>query len=348
MKNEKWFKQLLSDIKFGDGFPMAKFNYHPLYKVGVGSDTNLDYTFGKNRKLPLKNLRKFKYFKFEAPFPPDSVIFFQPSRQRLIITSQKEGKVLKITLSDFQLALKDGEVKLLKHLERSDFAPHSVNLLEEGSNWIVTSFCSNRDSLLNINNVETYLMKHMDPLIMGPMEKFYRANEIKKIQLSDYILSAKKRMSGHPDEVLLSKLINEVSKEADIEILHGQLHFDLHAGNILKDEDQVVIIDWEVTHPGLILIDYFDFYRRYLNKNKFEQKLFSSFMRGEGKMSENLADFYAKYENWLKPFEVKAPHPRLIFLLYSLERTLMYWDKWKENRLKDKKGLEFKVIDLIL
>lgn len=292
--------------------------------------TNLDFTFGTNRKFPLKNLRKLKFFSIEAPFPDDSVIFFQPSRQRLIVASEREGKVFKISTSEFQLALKDGEVKLLKHLEKSEFAPHSAKLLAEGSNWIVTSFCSNRDSLLNIPNVEEYLMENMDTLIMGPMAKFYRAHEIQKIKISDYVQSANKRATGHPAESTLLHFMAKLQSE-DVELLHGQLHFDLHAGNILKDGNQVTIIDWEVTQPGLILVDYFDFYRRYLNKTKDESP-------------ERLNSFHAKYKNWLKSFGVEATSPELSMKLYALERTLIYWDKWKENRLADKRGLELKIM----
>lgn len=331
MKNDKWLTEILSNLGYWQELPKTKFRFNPLYRVGTGRSTNLDFTFGTQRKFPLKNLRKLKFFSIEAPFPDDSVIFFQPSRQRLIIASKKEGKVFKISTSPFQLALKDGEVKLLKHLEKSEFAPHSAKLLAEGSNWIVTSFCSNRDSLLNLSNVEEYLMEHMDSLIMGPMAKFYRAHELKKIKFTDYVEAAKKRAAGHPGEDSILKFIGKLGS-SDVELLHGQLHFDLHAGNILKDGNEVTIIDWEVTHPGLILVDYFDFYRRYLNKTKDQNP-------------EKLATFHAKYQNWLKPFGVEATSAELTLKLYALERTLMYWDKWKQNRLNDKKSLEFKIIN---
>ncbi len=335
MKNEKWLTEILSNLGYWQELPKARFRFNPLYRVGTGRSTNLDYTFGTKRKFPLKNLRKLKFFSIDAPFPDDSVIFFQPSRQRLIVASEREGKVFKISTSEFQLALKDGEVKLLNHLEKSEFAPHSAKLLAEGSNWIVTSFCSNKDSLLNMVDVEEYLMEHMDYLIMGPMAKFYRAHELKKIKISDYLAFAKARAAGHPEEKLILGFIEKLKTEKDLELLHGQCHFDLHAGNILKDGNKVTIIDWEVTQPGLILVDYFDFYRRYLNKTKDQS-------------SERLATFHGKYQKWLIPFGAEATSPELTMNLYALERTLMYWDKWKENRLKDKKGLEFKIINLIL
>ena len=123
---------------------------------------------------------------------------------------------------------------------------------------------------------------------------------------------------------------------------------ELDLGRYLKSGDQIVVIDFEVTHPGLILIDYLDFYRRFLNKNKKEQKSFFTFLARKGKPSADLQAFYSKYQTWLKQFSVEAPELDLIFKIYSLERVLIYWDKWKDNRLKDKKGLEFKVINLVL
>ncbi len=334
MKNDKWLTEILSNLGYWQELPKAKFRFNPLYRVGVSKATNLDFSFGTKRKFPLKNLRKLKFFSIEAPFPDDSVIFFQPSRQRLIVASEREGKVFKISTSPFQLALKDGEVKLLKHLEKSEFAPYSAKLLAEGNNWIVTSFCSNRDSLLNIPNVEEYLMEHMDHLIMAPMAKFYRAHELKKLKFRAYIESSQKRAVGHPGEKKILDFIGKMESQ-DVELLHGQLHFDLHAGNILKDGNQVTIIDWEVTHPGLILVDYFDFYRRYINKTKDQSP-------------EKLTTFHSKYQNWLKPFGVEATNPEVTLKLYALERTLMYWDKWKQNRLNDKKSLEFKIINFEL
>jgi thiamine kinase-like enzyme len=181
-----------------------------------------------------------------------------------------------------------------------------------------------------MSNVEEYLLENMDSLIMEPMAKFYRAHELKKFKLLDYIAHAKVRMAGHPAPDLIEKLISKIETEPEIELLHGQLHFDLHAGNILKDGNKIVIIDWEVTHPGLVLVDYFDFYRRYLNKTKSVD-------------TEKLKVFHAKYQNWLRQFGVEATNPELTMRLYALERTLMYWDKWKENRLKDQRGMEFKI-----
>ena len=259
MKNEKWFKDILAEVKFGEGFPMASFYFHPLYRVGVGRDTNLDYTFGRNHKKPWKNLRKFKYFKFNAPFPTDSVIFFQPGRKRLIISSQKEGKVLKISVSPEQLSLLEGEIKELTFQNQSEFAPHSVKLLDYGPNWIMTSFCSNLDSVAGMPILELH------DLVMPPMTKFYKAHGVHKIRLTEWIKEAKLRAQGHPNIDLINKLISKIEEGPDFELLKGQLHFDLHHGNVLRDSSQLVIIDWEVSHPGLLLIAYFDFFRRFVN-----------------------------------------------------------------------------------
>ena len=346
MKNEKWLKEILANLNYWQDCPLSTFYYHPLYRVGVGKSTNLDFVFGEKRKLPLKNLRKFSYFSIKAPFPDDAVIFFQPSRQRMIVASKRENKVFKISTSSFQLALRDAEISLLKKLETSEFAPHSAKLLEVGSNWIVTSFCSNKDSLLNKSNVEKYLLKNADPLIMNPMARFYRSQGTEKVHLNEWVKSARVRASGHPSESHILQCLDKI-EASEVVLLRSLLHFDLHAGNVLKDCDNVVIIDWEVSHPGLVLVDYFDFYRRYLNKNKDEQKLFFAFFKGEGDVPPLLAEFYKKFEKWGQQFQVPVPEVKLVFWLYALERTLIYWDKWKQDRVSDRKGLESKIINLI-
>ncbi|MFA5583986.1 MAG: phosphotransferase, partial [Bacteriovoracaceae bacterium] len=264
MKNEKWLQEILSTVKFGDGFPKTKFHYHPIYHVGVGPDTNLDYTFGKKRKIPWKNLRKLKYFSLSAPFPSDSVIFFQPSRERLIISSHKERKVLKISTSKPQLVLLEGEIAELTHQNQSEFAEHSVKLLGYGANWLMTSFCSNLDSLTDMPILDLHC------LIIEPMTKFYRSHPLEKFLLSDWLKGVELRMKDHPHSEQIRKAVDKIRSSGEITLLKGKLHFDLHQGNVLRDGDQVVIIDWEVSHPGLLIIDYFDFFRRYVNKEKLE------------------------------------------------------------------------------
>jgi len=331
VKNEKWFKDILSSVKFGEGFPIAKFYYHPLYRVGVGKNSDLDYIFGRNRKLPLKNLRKFKFFRFEAPFPTDSVIFFQSGRKRLIIASQKEGKVLKVSVSPEQLSLLEGEIKELKHQNQSEFASHSVKLLDHGTNWIMTSFCSNRDSVVGMPILELH------ELVMGPMTKFYSSHDWKKVSLKEWLIEAKKRAKGHPSILLIQKVISQLEQGPDFELINGQLHFDLHQGNVLRDKDHLVIIDWEVSHSGLLIVDYFDFYRRLVKEERISTKDLSH--------GHVLQDFYSGFQDWLKLFGINLPagHEKAILRLYSLERTLIYFEKWNENRLDDKAGFEFKV-----
>lgn len=343
MKNEPWFKEILSNMEYWKDLPLSTFYYHPLYKVGVGKETNLDYTFGKKRKLPLKNLRKFKFFTFQAQFPEDSVIFLQPSRQRIIISSQKHNRVYKISTSPSQLSLKDAEIDLLKDLEKSEFAPHSAKLVDYGDNWIVTTFCPNRDSVNYKTDKEKYLLDHSDTLIMEPMAKFYRSRGLQKLNIIQWKEEVRAKLKNHPLEQQLVTKIDKIKN--DFHVLKSQIHLDLHSGNFLIDNDHVTIIDWEISHPGLVLIDFFDFYRRFLNKDKFEKKLFSEYLKGKKPASGNLLVFYNKYKKWLKQFDIQAEDLRFIILLYSLERTAIYWEKWKENRLSDQKGFEKIIID---
>lgn len=315
---------ILSEVRFAQGFPMTRFFYHPLYKVGVGKYSNLDYIFGKDRSIPFKNLRKFKFFTFKAPFPEDSVIFFQPERKRLIIASRNEGKVLKISVSPGQLSLLAGEIKELSHQNNSDFSAHSVKILDHGKNWILTSFCSNLDSVAKMDILQLH------DLLMEPMAKYYRCHRLEKLSLHQWLEEVKSRALGHPSSTIVEKLISRIQSSSDLELLKGQIHFDLHQGNVLRAKDQLTIIDWEVTQRGLLLVDYFDFFRRHSNKTK---------------SIDSLKMFYKKYQSWMKQFEIVVPDDlELLTLdLYALERALLYWEKWKEDRFSDKKGFEYKI-----
>lgn len=351
MKNSKWLADILSGIKSiksqeWKGYEERIFFLHPLYRVGVSSLSNPklatlfgNSTYGRFKNFR-KNLRKLSWFTIQAPLPKDSIIFFQEARQRLIVASQDEGRVLKISVLSGQLALLEGEIELLNFLQKTEFKDHSAKVLDHGENWIITSFCSNHDSLLNEINPEAYLLEHMDTLIMGPMKKFYRAYEPRRVRLRSWIEEAKLRMKGHPSESQLRQLISNLEKFPDLKLLQVQLHFDLHAGNILRNGEEINIIDWEVTTPGLAIIDYFDFYRRYLKTDQRENKAFWKFLAEGGAVPEKLGVFHDKFEKWQ---EENAGEKGLVFLLYAVERTLIYFAKWGENRLSDQKGFEFQV-----
>jgi len=56
--------------------------------------------------------------------------------------------------------------------------------------------------------------------------------------------------------------------------------------------------------------------------------------------------FFKKFQAWMKGFDIEVPDNReeQVLLIYALERTLIYYDKWSENRLDDVRGFETKVL----
>lgn len=365
MKNNQWLSDILTDIEklkspVWQGYEKRKFFYHPLYRVGLSSRSTptLKALFGEDTHARIKNLagnlRKFDWIKapytsIEAALPEDSVIFFQEKRQRLIIASFSEKKVLKISTLEGQLKLLKGEITLLKFLQDTSFKTHTANLIDYGDKWIITSFCSNRDSLLQEKVPVAYLLENMHELIMEPMAKFYQTHNPQVLTLEEWLQEAKLRMSGHPNSELLNKLIAAIQKEMkgpdELKLLLVQLHFDLHAENILRDRDLISVIDWEVTTKGLALIDFFDFYRRYLKTDRREGRNLYKYLKKEREAPSKLESFFKKFLNWQNDFDLKTTNDsmRLYFYLYALERTLIYYEKWGENRMADERGFEFKI-----
>lgn len=298
-------------------------------------------------------MRKFKRFAFKAKLPSDSIVFIQPSRQRFIVVSRKENIALKISVSEGQLVLLKPEVELLKFMNASEFAPYSYKLLDFGRNWIITSFASNRDALVNLRKPEFYLLQNINSLVMIPMAKFYQASGAKLVSLEDWLLKAKLRQIGHPHIEMTNKLIKAIETEGkkwtEFRLLEVQLHFDLHAKNILCDKGQVIFIDWEVTTRGLALIDYFDFYRRILKKDQDECKRFLDYLKKGKNQTTYFYNFFHQMIFWFQSFNnyLIPEQYRLISYLYALERTLIYFEKWGEDRLNDSKGIEFLISNVL-
>lgn len=364
MKNEQWFQEVIHSLKeikssYWKGFEESTFHFSPLYRVAIGADgaSNIPYLFGRSVwgrwRNHFKNLRSLKSFSFKAPLPSDSIIFLQQKRKRFIIVSRKENLALKISVSEDQLSLLKFEVELMSFMNQSAFSQYSIKLLDHGTNWIINSFAPNRDALINKTDPELFLLKHINHVAMDPMGKFYEARGIEKLDIQEWLQEARKRAEGHPRIDLIEKVIKHIEIERQklphFQLLKVQLHMDLHARNILFDQGDVRFIDWEVTTRGLAIVDYFDFYRRILKKDKNELVEFLSFLKGEGDKTHLFKQFGKDLKEWHLRLGVNLSEDyELIFiLLYSLERTLIYFEKWGENRLKDKKGFEFLIANTL-
>lgn len=358
VKEDKWFNDIIVRLNeitspYWEKFEETTLIFDPLYRVALGplGDSAIPVLFGKSRlgrlKNHLKNLRRPKKFSFKARVPKDSVVFIQPGRKRFIIVSPEKNIVLKISVSPEQLSLLSSEVELMRFISDSTFKDFAVKILDNGPDWLITTVAPNRDALLNEKSPERYLLKNINTLAMNPLCRFYQSRGIELITLGKWLERAKFRAKGHPEEALIEKVLQKiqtiVGRNSDLLLPNVQLHFDLHSRNILFDEGKITFIDWEVTTLGLWAVDYFDIYRRLLKKDRKELKAFLHFLKGGEDRTKHYRVFTQNHLQWIEglnisnSFKLHKLHP----YLYSAERTLIYFDKWKENRLADRKGLEF-------
>lgn len=327
----------------------SAFPWNPTYQVAARAESQatIKHIFGESVLGRMKNFGRntFKlkkpFRKIEARFPQDAVIFYKPGRERLIMASKSRNLLLKLVVKKDQFVLFDEEVKLLKSLENTEFSSHVSQVVAGGitSNevrWIATTLGDNSESLQNFFGPEKNLLKNAEDIILKPMAKFYQLNDLKRIKLHAWLELASVRVQNNPNRDQLLKFIEKINAYPDTDLLEGQLHFDLHAGNILFDGKKSTFIDWEVTHRGLILVDVYDAYRRVLNTSWWEERKFF-----KGVESENLRKLTESYH---RVFNVSS-ESKLNMMLYALERTLIYQEKWQANRLGQTKGIEYKIIN---
>ncbi|MCM2351362.1 MAG: phosphotransferase [Bacteriovoracaceae bacterium] len=340
------------------------FAFHPFYRVGVAKDSfdHIEKVFGKSCTGRLKhysgNLARLDWPKFvgkkwQVPLPKDSIIFFKDDKEGVIVASHEKQIVLKLFFNPQSVELLEKEIETLKSIMQTSFAPYSVQLLAEGTTsngarWFVSNFCSNTLSIKNRPFPERFLLEQFPQMIMPAMTEFYKAHPYEVTPVSRWIERAQMRIQNHPSKRQLEKLLNLIKTEAQkfpqYEVLHAHIHHDLHAGNILVDEKQMVIIDWEGNVRGLVLVDIWDFSRRYIRAHKLARFMFWLYLKGIVKGPPQLVkksmDFYRQ---WMaENFKAQVPEgsERLSLLLYVLERTLIIYELRGLNRLKDRKGFE--------
>lgn len=365
MKEITWLDKIAEALKElrSDSWPKCSsvpVAFSPYYRVGLGPDAkkNLKYVFGDSFtgrfRNQIKNLRKFdwpkkSYRHVDLTLPSDSIVFYQDFRERLIIVSKDLDIVLKISVSKDQLSLLDGEVALMKELSSSKFAPYITEYVETGSSlhesrWIITRFKGNLHSLRNFPWPEQFLLQNIKPLILEPLVEFYKFKGVTEVTVGGWMKTLDSRL------VLSPKIASEINRFSDFTLLNVQLHFDLHAGNLLYEDQKITFIDWEVTTRGLVLIDILDFYRRYLKTDSFEERKFWNFLDGQEDVPPKLKKLFMDLNNWLdNHFQRSIPENalRLIFVLYAFERANIYYKKWNEVRLDDQKGFESKILSIL-
>jgi len=323
------------------------FGHNRLYRIAAGREASksIPLVFGESKFWRLKhhgkNIRKKPPFKsIKLRLPADSIIFYRDDKEGIIAVSPEKNFVLKIFRDPPHILLLNREIETLKKIKGSDFEKFSTTYLNDGTTangarWVMTDFRSNENSLKNYFNFEKNWLAISYTEIMPRMSAFYKINSPQFVKVSEWVENAQKRLESHPEAKKLAEGLKRISKDdLNIEILTSINHFDLHTGNVLRSrEGEYSIIDWEGCYPAPVVIDAFDFLRRYLQKN-----------RGEFKNFKVLSDdIFKKYQNWLRehfnqevPFESKDLH----FLIYAIERTLFFWEIAQINRLSDKRAVE--------
>ena len=350
--------------EFDSSLPETTFVFHPLYRVGVSEKSveNIEKIFGKSFLGRLRhysgNLKKMDWLKygrkkFVARLPSDSIIFFRSDKEGVIVASHEKQIAFKIFFDGPHIELLEEEIRTLKSFENTSFSPYVAKLLADGrtrngGRWLVTNFCSNSEALTSRPHHERYLLRYFPMIVMPAMTQFYQSFSPRILSLERWLLETHYRIERHPSrkklEVLIKK-IAELSREfPDYEVVESRIHHDLHAGNILIDDNQTIIIDWEGSVRGLVLIDVFDFTRRFLQKSLWDKWHFSLYMRGIVKEPPILIKRSLRfYRNWsLINFKINiAPgSARLTFMIYAVERALILHELRGLDRFKDRKGIE--------
>lgn len=326
--------------------------FNKKYKVYASKDSaeTLKRLFGNHFKISLRNkIRSIYAVKPSSQvfaLPDDSILISKLEKDRVIIASAKNKIVLKLCLVPQNFYLIESEIKAYEEIKNSSFAPfvnviHQHGVTSNNIKWIAVSFNENYEALsgeaypekLFLNNVSEFL---------APMKLFYEAHGAQELSLAKWLKMSKEIISVHPSGYKLKKLIefieNESQKFPQIKMIDSQLHFDLHAGNLLKSKT-LTYIDWEMSARGLILIDMLDSYRRYLNKSKFEKWKFYSFMKGDKRMPpEKMESFFQDLNGIFGHFPKGSE--KILFCVYIVERVLIYYRSFGKVDRLSQKGFE--------
>ncbi len=280
----------------------------------------------------------------------DMEVHWRHHKKGLIAISKEKNLVLKIFLDPKDKIRLNHEGTNLELFQGSPFAEHVPEYLgsgttSNGAGWLLTDFCPD-PSFEGKRNVEKFLLKNMGKYFYPAMTKLYTGHGFKTYPAQEYLKNAKERLEGHPSKSKLLKLMDlietELKKFPEYHVIETHIHHDLHRGNILTNGERVTIIDWEGMIRGLVLVDVFDFPKRYIKKNKFAQWfLLHSLKKGLVKR------FFQEYRQWAQQeFSAIVPEgsEKLSFMLYVLERSLNTWEGRKVDRIKNKKDFEYKLL----
>ena len=286
----------------------------------------------------------------------DMELHWRHHKKGFIAISRAKNMVLKIFLDPKDIERLDHEGTNLEMFQGGPFREHVPEYLgsgstSQGAGWLLTTFCPD-PSFEKQKGIESFLLKHMDKYFYPAMTKLYTAHGFKTFPAEVWLKEAKSRAEKHPSQAVIKKLIAKIESELntfpDYHVVETHIHHDLHKGNILSAEGRLTIIDWEGMIRGLVLVDTFDFPKRYLKKNKFQFFLFSLYLKGLLKHPPRaVRDFFSQFQEWAQAeFAATVPDGSLkvSFMIYVLERCLNTWEGRKVDRLKNKKDFEYKML----
>lgn len=367
MHNNSW----IYEIKFAlrELYPQEeerKLTYSKFYRAVVlpgGKDT-IKHTFGSallpkllklSRNLFKKNTFKFQSIKFNLP--KDAIVFFRNDKQGIIVSSYSKKTVTKVFYKSPHVQLLNEEIQNLKEIGKTSFSNYVPRLINEGitsngARWMTTSFRSNAKAIGNRLDRNKFFITNFSSLILPAISEFYLTSSPKVTKLNEWLERVEKRIETHPSkeglEILISSLKKVYENFPQYEVIESNLHNDLHAGNVLVGENEITIIDWEGIIRGLVIIDFVDISRRYLNQYKKEARAFHLFMSGgEALLPSPVQILMDNYGCWARN-ALKAHVPegseRITFILYAIERTLILFEKKGVDRLKDARGFEARIL----
>lgn len=274
--------------------------------------------FKKKRLLSDVGLLKFVLPKFELHVPADAEIYLRPEKTGIIVVAPKEKKVLKLFLEKTSVKQLDQEIAVLKKVSGTDFEQYTNRFISSSQigdgKWLLVEYMKQEKPI-----DEKYLFENAYSL-MSKMSSFYKIYGIKNIPASEWLKNIDNDIQKHPkssDLFVVKDLIQkEIAKVGDVELVISTLHADLHKENIMLTKDGEKIFDWEGTCESLVLMDYFDFFRRYLANNGESTHIFKEVVKNDR--------FFSYFRSWYQlnfGFELDQEKMKLLFLVYALDRT---------------------------
>lgn len=274
--------------------------------------------FKKKRLLSEVGVLRFFLPNFSLHVPKDAEIYLRPEKNGVIVVAPKEKKVLKLFLDKISVEQLDREIEVLKKVRGTEFEPYTNKFIESGSvgegRWLLVEFMQQEKPI-----DENYLFEHARS-VMDKMGLFYKVYGTKMISASSWLKDIDKDIQKHPkasDLFFVKDLIKkEIEKVGDVDLVISTLHADLHKENIMLTKDGEKIFDWEGTCESLVLMDYFDFFRRHQTQLGKTTNILKEVLKND--------HFFSHFRSWYKlnfGIELGQEKMRLLFLIYALDRT---------------------------